>query len=170
MSVDVSDPKNADVRKLGELIKDIEFAMLVTRTADGSMRARPLATQKVDFDGDLWFFTNASADKSAELRRDPIVNVTYANPADQRYVSVSGRVELIQDAARARALWHAAYRAYFPNGPDDPDLILLRVAVNRAEYWDPPTGMMRQLAGLAKAVLSGERYEPGGHQKLSFER
>jgi general stress protein 26 len=166
---DTSAPHQAAVQKLRELIKDIEFAMLVTRASDGALRARPMATQKVEFDGDLWFFTNASAEKSAELRENPIVNISYANPTDQRYVSISGVAELIRDVARAKELWHPAYRAYFPNGPDDPDMLLIRVHVDKVEYWDPPTGVMRQLVGLVKAVVSGQRFEPGGHEKLSFD-
>ena len=81
---------------------------------------------------------------------------------------MSGRAELVRDPVKAKALWHASYRAYFPNGPDDPDMVLIRVHVEDAEYWDPPSGLMRQLLGLAKAVATGQRFEPGGNVKVSF--
>src|SRR5919112_5957683 len=85
------------IKKLRELIKDIQIAMLTTVTEDGTLRSRPMATQQAEFDGDLWFFTQANSPKVEELWHDRHVNVSYAAPDENRYVSVSGTAHLVQN-------------------------------------------------------------------------
>jgi general stress protein 26 len=127
------------IKTLGALIKDIKFAMLTTVEDDGSLRSRPMATQQAEFDGDLWFFTGASSAKVGEVQRDRQVNVSYADTDGQRYVSVSGTAQLVRDRAKIKELWNPIFKAWFPDGLDDPDLALLKVAVERAEFWDSPS-------------------------------
>ncbi|MBN9392227.1 MAG: pyridoxamine 5'-phosphate oxidase family protein [Chloroflexi bacterium] len=156
------------VTKLRELIKDIKIAMLTTSETDGTLRSRPMGTQQTEFDGDLWFFTAKSSGKITEIQHDQHVNVSYAAPDDNRYVSVSGRAELIDDKAKAKELWNPFIKAWFPKGLDDPDLVLLRVRVEAAEYWDAPSSTMVNLVGFAKAVLTGKRPDIGENEKLSL--
>jgi len=156
------------VQKLADLIRDIDIAMLTTVAEDGSLRSRPMATQKAEFDGVLWFFTRASAPKVDEVQRDQHVNVSYADPAHNRYVSVSGTAHLVRDPHKIRELWNPAYKAWFPHGLDDPDLALLRVFPERAEYWDSSSGTMVHIIGYVKAVLTGTEYRPGEHEKLDL--
>src|SRR5438132_409520 len=122
-----------NVKKLADLIKGIKVAMLTTVAEDGCLRSRPMVTQDKDFDGTLWFFTQAGAPKVSEVEREERVNLSYANPDDQRYVSVSGTARLVRDRDRIREFWSPALKAWFPKGPDDPELALLRVEVDRAE-------------------------------------
>lgn len=141
--------------KLRELIADISTAQLVTMDADGVMRARPMATQQLDDDAELWFFTQDDAAKVDNVRVHPEVCVTYADPARDRYVSVSGKAELVRDREKIRSLWRPILKAWFPNGPDDPDLALLRVDVISAQYWDAANSKLVQLFGLIKAMATG---------------
>ncbi len=153
------------VEKLGHLIRDIGIAMLTT--FDGSrLRSRPMMTQERPFDGTLWFFTSASSVKATELRAHPEVNLAYASTSDNRYVSISGRASLVHDRERAEPMWSPVYRAWFPKGLDDPDVVLLRVDVERAEYWDANTSKMTDLVGLVRAVLTGKPYEAGEHREV----
>jgi general stress protein 26 len=158
-----------DIQKLRDLIRDIRVAMLTTADEDGSLRSRPMATQETELDGDLWFFTAAYSPKVSEVKREHNVNLAYVKPDDERYVSVSGKAELVRDKGKTRELWNPALKAWFPQGLDDPELALLRVRVEKAEYWDSPSGKMVQLAGFAKAILTGKRYEPGENEKLDIE-
>jgi general stress protein 26 len=158
---------NSDIRKLGELIKDIRIAMLTTTEADGSMRSRPMATQESDFDGELWFFTDARSPKVDEAAHHP-VNVSYADPKHQRYVSVSGKAELVRDRKKIEELWNPAYKAWFPEGLDDPNLALLRVHVEKAEYWDSPGSAVVHLIGFAKALATGKRADVGENEKIEL--
>lgn len=160
---------NESIKKLGEMIKDIEIAMLTTAEPDGSLRSRPMATQQFDFDGDLWFFTRASSPKVDEIEQEHHVNVSYAAPNKQRYVSVSGRARLVRDKNKIKELWSPILKAWFPEGLDDPDLALLKVAVEQAEYWDSPSSTVAQLVGFVKAVATGKTYQPGENEKIDFK-
>ena len=157
-----------DIQKLGELIEDIQITMLTTVDEDGSLRSRPMSTQQIEFDGDLWFFTSASAAKVHEVQRNHQVNLAYANPDDQRYVSVSGTSELVRDRAKITELWNPIYQAWFPAGLDDPDLALLKVQVEKAEYWESPSSKVVQLIGFVKAVATGKPYEGGKNEKIEL--
>ncbi|HYG98266.1 MAG TPA: pyridoxamine 5'-phosphate oxidase family protein [Terriglobales bacterium] len=154
------------IKKLNHLIKDIKFAMLTTAQPDGQLRSRPMATQETDQDGNLWFFTGASSPKVSEIREHQEVNISYASPEEQRYVSVSGAAEVVRDMQKMRDLWNPVYRAYFPKGLDDPDLTLLKVRISEAEYWDSPSSRMVQIAGFVRAVVTGQRSPIGEHGKL----
>jgi general stress protein 26 len=157
-----------NVKKLGELIKGVKVAMLTTVAKDGSLRSRPMVTQDAEFDGTLWFFTQAHAPKVSEVEREESVNVSYADPDNQRYVSVSGSARLVRDPKKVKELWSAPLRAWFPKGPEDPELALLRVDVDKAEYWDSPSGTMVHLAGFVKAVATGKPYRPGENKKMDL--
>lgn len=159
---------NYNVRKLGEMIKDISVAMLTTMEAEGGLRSRPMIAQKEEFDGDLWFFTSANSAKVEEVTHAQDVNISYADPGDQRFVSVSGIAEIVNDRERIEQLWSSGYTAWFPKGLDDPDLALIKVRVYQAEYWDAPSRKMVQIAGFVKSLTSGQRYQPGENEKLEL--
>ena len=165
------DTRADDIKKMGEMIKDIRFAMLTTAMPDGTLRSRPMATQQAEFDGDLWFFTGQSTAKVDEIQQDQHVNISYANPDDNRYVSVSGRARLVRDQQKMKELWNPMFKAWFPDGLDDPDLVLLKVDVTQAEYWDSPSSKMVQLAGLVKALATGQRADDiGENEKLQLNQ
>jgi general stress protein 26 len=155
-----------NIKKIRELIKDIRFAMLTTVEEDGTLRSRPMATQQTEFDGDLWFFTNANAPKVDEVQREQHVNVSYANPDKQKYVSVSGKAELIRDRQKIEELWNPVYKAWFPQGLDDPNLALLKVSIDQAEYWDSPSSALVRLVGFVKALTTGKPYSGGENAKI----
>lgn len=161
---------NKDIQKLGELIKDIHIAMMATVDPDGNVRSRPMASQQIEFDGDLWFMTGKSTGKIHSLETNQRVNLSYSSPSHSRYVSVFGTAELVDDRAKIKELWNPFYQAWFPKGVEDPEIILLRVRVEGAEYWDHPGGKVSQLWVYAKAFLQGGHYQPapGEHQKIDL--
>lgn len=158
------------VRKLGELIHDVRVAMLTTVEPDGHLRSRPMATQKMDFNGELWFFTPLDSSKVNEVQREQHVNVSYAEPDNQIYVSVSGRAKVSRDRKKMEELWSPINKAWFPKGLDDPNIGLICVDVDRAEYWDAPSGKLVQLVGFVKAVVTGKAYADEGveHEKVTL--
>jgi general stress protein 26 len=89
-----------------------------------------------------------------ELRRDIRVSLGYADPAKHVYVAVSGVGTLLRDPDKAKAIWKIEQRAYYPEGPEDPRLALLRVGIEHAEYWIAP-GRLSYLVAAAKAVVTG---------------
>ena len=158
------------INKLRELMKNVRFCMLTTIDSDGGLRSRPMALQQTEFDGDLWFFTGKSTEKVDEIQEHRQVNVSFSDPKANVYVSVSGRARLVEDRQKAEELWNIFHRTWFPKGVDDPDLILMKVEVEKAEYWDSPNSAVVHLYGLAKAMITGQSPNPGEHEKLTVER
>lgn len=147
-----------DVKRLASLVKDIQFTMLTTVSQeDGSLRSRPMTLQEREFDGDFWFFAGKHMAAVDDLRADSSVNLAFADPAHSRYVSVSGMGEVLDDKEKARELWNPALKAWFPDGLEDPELVLIRVQVESADFWETPSSKAVQLAGFAKAILTGKR-------------
>jgi len=107
------------------------------------------------FDGSLWFFTSDDSSKAEEVSAYGLVNVAFAEPKDGTYVSISGPATLVRDPAKARALWTPAAKLWFPGGAEDPRLILLKVDIVHAEYWDEEAGGMRVFLSLLKSVVTG---------------
>ncbi len=153
--------RDEPMAKLRARLAGIRYAMLTTQAAGGTLRSRPMMTQETAPDGQLWFFTSTKTAKAEDIRDNQQVNVTFIDEAQRRFVSVSGRATLVHDRDKAEELWRAYYRAWFPGGPDDPDVALIRVTVEEAQYWDLTGNRLVQLAGFAKALLTGEAYESG---------
>jgi general stress protein 26 len=156
----------AEIKEVAELIKGIKFAMLTTAEEDGSLRSRPMTTQQVEFDGSLWFFTSTATAKVGEINRDRHVNVSFADPDKQVYVSASGPARIVRDRKKAEELWSPLYKAFFPKGLDDPELALLRVDVETAEYWDSPGGSLARAFRFIKAAASHDPGAMGEHSKV----
>jgi general stress protein 26 len=155
--------------KLAKLIKGIKIAMMTTVETDGTLRSRPMATQQQEFSGDLWFFTGKSSHKVVEIGKDYHVNLSYADPSANRYISVTGTAELVNDHEKAEELWNPILKAWFPKGLEDPDLALLKVTPTKAEYWDSGNSTIVQVIGFVKAVVTGQRAKPGDHAQLSLQ-
>ena len=141
------------MRKLNELIQGIPTAVLTTVSPDSSLHSRPMATQPVDENGAFWFLTSSDTDKVEAVRTIQRVNLSFLDHAANRYVSVSGFCELVRNAAKNKELWKAEYKTWLPGGLDDPDLVLMKIVVQQAEYWDPSRGRMLELTGFPYNLL-----------------
>lgn len=120
------------VETVKKLIDKIETAMLTTISAEGLV-SRPMQTQDIEFDGDLWFLTSKETDKYQELLKNPSVNVAYV---DKSYVSIRGTAELVEDIERKKELWSPRYEAYLGTTYEDPKVVLIKVNTEAAEYWE----------------------------------
>ncbi len=114
----------------------------------------------------------AHASQSAELK-DKIKSIrfamfTTAEPEEHTYVSVSGQAERVVDREKIKAMWNAGVQAWYPNGPNDPHVVLIRVVSHTAEYWDSSSSGMVQLFNMAKAVLTGTTPDDGEHGRLKL--
>lgn len=162
-------PSDHPHQQLWELIKDIRFAMFITRHGNGHLHARPMTTQngKGGDDSALWFFMSRSQEPVADIARDPNVNVSYAHPGKDSYVSVSGRAAVVDDRAKKKELWNKQTEAWFPGGVDDPDVALVRVDITHADYWDVKENKLVQLWKMATAAATGKPPSMGEHERVS---
>jgi general stress protein 26 len=163
-------PSSGDFRKLADLIKDVRVAMMHTSLDDlgaGGMtrpQVRPMYTQRLDpasFRGELWFFTDASSRKVSEIADNSAIMLTYAAPDKNVYAAAFGTATCERNEQEARELWNIHAKGWWPEGPASPSLMLIRVQVQTAEYWEGPSSTSYMLS-LLKAVALGQRVAPGG--------
>jgi general stress protein 26 len=146
----------ANIAHLAGLIRDIRVAMLTTIAPDGRLVSRPLATQEVEFDGELWFATEHDSGKVAEIVANPHVNIAYASPGRNIYVSVAGRASVVHDRDRIEALWSPAMEMFFHKGEDDRNLCMIRVEADSAEYWEGPGTIFGKALYLALSAVTDD--------------
>ena len=158
---------------LWEIVKDIKFAIFTTKHSDGHLHGRPMTTQNKSLDEDesLWFFMSRSSDAVEDLSEDATVHVAYADPDRDAYVSVSGTASVVDDRAKKEQLWSKLAEAWFPDGADDPDLALVEVRIEDAEYWDVKESKVTQLFKMARAaVVSDPPSGMGEHGEVHMAR
>ena len=160
--------KNESLEKVREMVGDIRTAMMTTVDEHGHLMSRPMAVLEMDESGTLWFFTKKSSPKVEQIEQhEHQVNLAFADVSDANYVSISGTAVELDDRARIDELWNPQAKAWFPKGKDDPDLTLLRVHTNMAEYWDSNSSMMVRLFQQAAAAITGNPPKMGENEKVT---
>jgi general stress protein 26 len=155
-----------DTRKVAELIKGQRFGFLTTTTPEGTLTSRPMTLQEVEFDGDLWFFAERGSHPVQHIQVSRQVNVGIGSGGT--WVSLTGSARVVDDLAKKKELWNGAVEAWFPNGPEDPDVVLLKVEGDSAEYWDSPGGRLATVFSFVKAKATGERIDGGENEKVEL--
>jgi general stress protein 26 len=158
--------KNIEILK--SKIEEVRICLFTTLSAKDEFSSRPMATAKVEEDGSIWFFTNEYSPKSAEISKENQVTLGYSSPSDNTYITINGKAELVDDRVRKEAYFSAPVKAWFPNGIDDPRLILIKVTPDTAEYWDGSSSNAVIAFNMLKAIVTGEQPNEGKHDKINF--
>lgn len=153
---------------VAEKIKGLRSCMFVTITENGMVKARPMSTQDVEFDGSIWFMTDKRSNKCKEIKNNKSVGLEYANSNGVAFVSVSGTTSFSEDKAKIQEFWSPFYKAWF-DGPEDPNITLIEVKVTRAEYWDNKGGKVGALADMAIGAVTGEQNKLDEHEVIEFK-
>jgi general stress protein 26 len=151
---------SADLAHVAKLIEDIPIAMLTNIEADGTLASRPMAALEMDAQGALWFFTDLRSPKVDHLR---VSSLSFTDTAQATYVSLSGRGEIDTDRGRIRRLWTNLAKPWFPDGPESPDLGLLKFIPDTVDYWDGPSSKMVRAFGVLASVVAGKPVAMGEH-------
>jgi general stress protein 26 len=163
--------KNADanvspakkIEELYSLVEGIDIAMLTSRTYDGTLTSRPMATQSKRPRVDFWFVTSTDTHKIDEIQAQPEVNLAYYNNKSREWVSVSGTARIITDRDLIRTLYKPDWKAWFGDeggdrngGPNDPRLALIEVEAHEATYLKSNQPRAVMLFKVAKAMITGD--------------
>jgi general stress protein 26 len=131
-----SDRGREAIPEIAALINKIDICHLATRGDDGELHARPMSNNgEVEWDGRSWFFAPADGRLVAELRADPAAVAAYRAGEAYDFISVSGRAVVETDPELKKQYWQAELERWFPNGPDDPNVALIRLDAENAEWW-----------------------------------
>ena len=154
--------------KLWSMIKDIRVAMMTSWDGE-RMRSRPMHGFQEEFKGELYFFSKLDSGKTHEVMRYDQINLAYADIKSQTYVSIAGKAEIVLDRELMKRFWNPMASAWFPKGLDDPDLALIKVTAEGAEYWDMTASRMRYFWEVASASLTGREPEVGENRRVDLE-
>lgn len=143
---------------LKDILKDTDVVMLTTISEDGNIVSRPMQTQEIEFDEDLWFITRKDTTKYKELSANPNVNVTVVGDS---YASISGKAVFVDDVERKKEFWNKIYEKMFDVSYDDPMLILIKVEADKAEYWETGNTTKSVANFFKKVVGNKDSVKPG---------
>jgi general stress protein 26 len=155
----------ADIDRVWAMIDDIPVAMVVTQEGR-HMRARPMAMRPARAEGVIYFLTDVDAPKAEEIRRNESICLALADNRSQKYVSITGHAEIIDDRSRIKEVWSIYDKAFWPD-KDDPRIRVLRVTPESAEFWEG-AGTVVTAVKLVAAMASGERMNVGANEKVGF--
>jgi general stress protein 26 len=155
--------RSAELTQLCHLIENIPVAMLTSVNADGALVSRPMTPLQMDSDGVLWFFIDWRSANADQLHD---VNLSFTNPAQATYVSLSGHGEIDVDLACIKQHWTLFARPWFPDGPDSANLAMLKFVPEAAEYWDAPQGKIVRMFAIAASLVAHRPVASGNHDTL----
>lgn len=162
-----------NLKELYDLIEGIDVAVLTTRRADGRLVSRPMQTQDIDDEFDLWFVTSDETHKLEELQHDPHVNLAYYDNDSREWVSVSGTARLSRDRTTIHRLHDKSWRIFFgkldetrDGGPDDPRIVLIEVDVDSVTYMKNDASLPRRLFEVARSMVTGKPAEMGDVHRI----
>jgi general stress protein 26 len=164
MQMKISPQNNPSLTPLCKLIEDMHVSMLTISDADGQLTSKPMAPLEMDEAGAIWYFTDLHSDKVRHLN---VVNVSFSDADSGTYVSISGKGEIHSDQDRIQKLWTMAAKPWFPNGPESPNLALLKIIPNSVEFWDAPNSKMVRMFAMAASVAAGKPIAMGKHETLT---
>lgn len=155
-------------RELSAKIGDIKIAMLSTLDSSGKLHSRPMYTFKIEDDGIIWMFASKASKKVTDLSLNPSVLLNYSNPDSDLYIAVNGTASVVTDLVKIEQLWSDRLKAWFPGGKTDPNICLLKILPEEAEYWDTPDLLVSQIISLVKNTLTGNPHVEGENKKINF--
>jgi general stress protein 26 len=168
---------SSEIKKLYDLIDDLEIAMMTTRRADGHLESRAMANQKRAAGADLWFVTAEGTGKLNDIEADPHVNLAYYKDRTREWISVSGTAVLSRDREKIRELYATDWKAWFPDEgdprhgtPEDPRFVLIGVTVHAAVFLEVNKPQPVVLYEVAKGWLTGSNPDVGEMHRLDEPR
>jgi general stress protein 26 len=154
------------VSKLKELVGHNSICLFATFLTELPLQVRPMSTQEVDDEGNLWFLSSKSSNKNFEIGEDSKVQLFYSNTSNAEYLSVYGHAEIFDDRTRIAEIWSPIVKAWFKEGKQDPDLSVIKVTPEDISYWDTKSGRLVSLMKIMVSTVSGKIMDDGVEGKL----
>ncbi len=150
------------IKKIREIAKDANICMFVTDLSNLPLSARPMATQQVDDEGNIWFMSDKNSDKNEHIENDDQVQLFYSHTNNYEYLSIFGHAEIVHDRKKIEELWTQMAKTWFKEGKDDPNISLIKVAPEDAYYWDTKNNKMVSLVKFAMGAIGITPKDDGG--------
>src|SRR5687767_5466189 len=139
-------------QRVRAMIERAGVAILMNVNEKGTHSGRPMLPLLVLNDPHIYFLTHQSSRKVTQLAVRPQVGLSIIST--NCFIVVAGSAQLSRDRVLIQRLWSPTYRAWFPDGKDDREATVIRVAVERIDYWEPPSNRVVRLVQAVKAILT----------------
>jgi len=157
------------IDKLKQLVEDIDICLFCTNLKkDVGESCRPMSSQKVCDEGNIWFFSEQGSIKNREIEEDNRVQLFYSHPGKDSYLVLNGDAELVFDREKIEELWSPAVKAWFPEGKDDPSISIIKVKPSSGYYWDTKGSKMINFIRMVATAASGKNLIKGNEGTISI--
>ena len=157
-----------NIDRVRDIIENVGVCMLTTQSA-GGLRARPVEARPDRDAGLIFFVTDIHSAKEDEIKAAPDVGLVFIDSGDKAYLSITGHACVMRDADKIKAAWRKTDGVWWPGGPNDPNVCLLRIEPFTAELWDGPASAVVTAYEFAKARLTGEEPNLGENRKVTIK-
>ena len=148
------------ILKLRNMVDQVKTCFFCTEIKSGMpFKTRPMAVQKIDDEGNIWFLSDRSSDKNSEIEIDPHVQLLFADHSHEGFLSVSGKAEILHDKYKIKELWQPIAKVWFSKGVDDPNISVIKVSPNRGHYWDTKHGKMVSFIKMLAGMVMGKKMD-----------
>jgi general stress protein 26 len=142
--------------KIKELAEAARTCLMITNLKELPLSIRPMATQKVDESGNVYFLAVRDADSVKHINAAPEIQVTWSNDQKSEYLALYGTAEVYRDQKEIDEMWSSFIKTWFPEGKDDPNLVIIRFRPESGHYWDTQHGKFAQLLGMIAGAVTGK--------------
>jgi general stress protein 26 len=164
--VEMSEKDSID--RVWDIIEKVGVCMLTTRFI-GGLRARPVEARPDRDGGVIFFVTDIHSAKEDEIEASPDIGLVFIDSKDKAYLSITGRACVLRDLDKTKASWRKTDEVWWPGGPSDPNVCLLRIEPLTAELWDGPASAVVTAFEFAKARWTGEEPKLGENRKVTVK-
>lgn len=127
--------KSKEFRSVADAMAKIDFCMMQT-VGEHGVNTRPMSNNgEVQYDGDNWFFARRDSRKIGEILADDRVHLTFSDNDGPNFISVWGSGEIVDDIDLKKKLWQKSLERWFENGPEDPEVTLIKVSAKKIQTW-----------------------------------
>jgi general stress protein 26 len=156
------------IEKIKELVKHNNICFFTTNLHELPLQSRPMSTQEVDDNGNLWFLSSRKSNKNVEVDEDPRVQLFFSNKSDSEFLSIYGEATVYNNKHTIEEIWSPIAKVWFQEGKDDPDVTAIKVAPTDAYYWDTKDGKMVSLIKMIASLVAGRTMDGGveGEMKM----
>jgi len=155
------------IQKLKDLIKSESICHFCTDLSHSPIRTRPMSTQEVDEDGNIWLMSSKGSQKNEDIVKDSNVQLFYSNTGSYEFLSVFGTASISTDREKIKKLWSPFAKAWFTKGSNDPDITLIKVVPENTYYWDTKSSKMVSLVKMLVSTVTGKTPDDGVEGKLN---
>lgn len=156
------------IKKMQDLAEDIKIAMFCTYDSNRRIQATPMATQKIDDSGNIWFISDKNSDRNSDIQKNNEVDILYSHPGKESFVSIHGKASVLFDKKLIAEMWSPLAKTWFKEGKDDPNISLIKVMPEEGKYWDTKHGKMVSFIKMIASTVSDKTMDDGVEGKLQI--